>query len=166
MTTRMADIIILGLALAAGATVPSLIVSSGDRFTTMLVIIGATAAAIGMNHTIPRRPKLRVEYRNPDADNKPVAWPEAAGGSCSLVVVVVNEGRGRAEAFEVEFDRAGGILYNPSGNLPNRQYLDQTLHPPLFVSGERVLAPHQELRIAKFSPATPRTVSWQQERNI
>lgn len=161
VTTSLADIIILGLAAAAGITVPFLILSSGDRFTTVLVIISATAAAIGMNHTIPRRPKLTVEYQNPDADNKPVAWPEAAGRSCELVVVVVNEGRGSAEAFEVEFESAGGLLYNPSGNMPDRRYLDQTVHPPRFISGERVLAPNQELRIAKFSPATPRTVSWQ-----
>ena len=161
MTTRLADIIILGLAAAAGATVPFLILSSGDRFTTVLVIISATAAAIGMNHTIARRPKLRVEYRNPNADNRPVAWLKTSEISCSLVVVVVNDGRGRAEAFEVEFDKAGERLYNPSGNMPDPRYLDHTVHPSRFISGERVLAPHQELPIAKFSPAIPGTVSWQ-----
>jgi hypothetical protein len=125
--------------------------SGDDRFVAVVVVLTLRAASIAANHAIPRRPRLTVEYRDPQTAQPASLWPRGDGvRSPSVNVYVKNAGRGHAEAVEVRFDRLGAdSVFNESGN--NATDVDVTVHPPRFMGGTRVLGAGEEWAIAHLS---------------
>jgi hypothetical protein len=130
--------------------------SSGEgRFNAVFIVAAAALAAVTLNHTIPRRPRLVVHYRNPEAGGRPVVWPYRHGEpGARLHVIVENRGRGPAEAVEVRFDNLGVSVWNESGNPGNpAAEVDRSLSPPRFEGGLRIVNPGESLTIAALSDA-------------
>jgi hypothetical protein len=123
--------------------------SAADMFVAVMAALTLGAAVIAANHAIVRRPRLRVEYRNPRFGNRAVVGRDGNSGWSGISVVVRNEGRGAAEAVEVRFDRLGASnVFNESGNFS--QFVDDNVHPPRFTSGGRVLNGRQEWVMAQL----------------
>lgn len=146
---------------AATAVLVVVAVAVGD-FAGVFSVVAAGAALVAVNHTVPRRPRLVVEYRNREADGRPEVW---SAGPATLYVHVRNEGRGPAEAVEVRFDGLGAAeVWNETGNPPDRR-LDRTVSPLHYVAGDRVLNPGQEWCIAMLvwradHPLAGGTAAW------
>jgi hypothetical protein len=134
-------------------------------FLTDGAFVGGVIAA---NHSIARRPRLRVEYRNTNVDGQPVTWPHHFNEERpQFHVVLINEGKGFARAFDVRFDSITAHVYNETGNLPDGRYLKTDVSPLRYMGGDQVLAPGDELPLARLvvhpsdhDPGTDLTANW------
>ncbi len=146
-------IVLAGTIAAVGGL--RLATSGEGRFNAVFIVTAAVLAAVTLNHTIPRRPRLVVTYRNPDADGRPVVWPFRHGRpGARLHVIVENRGRGAAEAVEVRFDSLGVNVFNESGTPGDLAAdVDRSLSPARFVGGLRIINPGESLIIGALSDA-------------
>ena len=136
-------VVLAGLALAVATFI---FVSDGPgRFTALVTIfVGILALIPWAASSDPQLPALEVAYRNPDRDGRAVL----DRGASNLQVVVINNGRGTAEAVEVRFGAEGAAVWNESGNGPDPDVLNVAVHPPRFLGRDRVLNPGEEWPIA------------------
>ena len=73
--------------------------SFNEAFLALWAVIAGVTGLIAVNHTIPRKPKLIVEYRNPLGEDKPTVHANEVGGAKNpLLVYVRNDGKSPAEA--------------------------------------------------------------------
>lgn len=119
--------------------------TAGEVYTGVFVILATVGTFMTLNHTVLRRPDLRIEYRNPKAQNRPVI-----DGKFNVLVVLVNDGAGPAEAMEVRFDHLKGKVYNETGNAPDPLHFDLAVDPPRFYGRERVLGSHEEMVLCRL----------------
>ncbi|HEX9993122.1 MAG TPA: hypothetical protein VGB14_09375 [Acidimicrobiales bacterium] len=116
-------------------------------FAGAFAVVAAGASLVAVNHVVPRRPRLVVEYRNPDAGGRPEVW---ADPPCSVHVYVRNDGRGSAEGVEVRFDGLGAATVSNEVGSPPGPALDISTSPLLYTACGRVLNPGQEWCIARL----------------
>jgi hypothetical protein len=144
------DRVTLAATLLLSAASFALFNTSADRFLAIVVVLSLTAAVVAANHSIPRPPRLQVDYREVST-GRPVVWQrDGASADPTVQVSVRNVGRGTAESIEVRFNKLGATnVWNESGNF--NKDVDDSVHPPRFTSGTRVLNPGEEWVIARLS---------------
>jgi hypothetical protein len=148
MSVRAKMFLVLGLGLIPIVGTFGFVQGGGTRFGVIVTIFIGMAALIPWAASADQRPPfLTVEYRNPSRGDAAVVDREAH----DLRVVVVNRGKGPAEAVEVTFDNVGARIWNESGNNPDYTTLDPTVVPPRFLGKDRVLNPGEEWAMALLS---------------
>jgi hypothetical protein len=125
-TARRAACVAIVAAGVVAVAVGLLIARSGEgAFNALFIVVAVILGGVTLNHTIRRRPNARLR------------------------VVVENHGGGDAEAVEVRFAKLGVDVYNETGN--SAADIDDTVSPPRFRGGIRVLAPGESWTIALLS---------------
>lgn len=162
MGTRTKMLIVLGFGLVASIPTFALVSDSGARYGVLVTIFLGMAALIPW--AVPDRPpepSLDVVYRNPDRGGRAVVDSRDS----NLQVVVINNGRGPAEAVEIRFGAQGAQVWNESGNSPDPDTLSVSVHPPRFLGRDRVLSPGDEWPIALLSwyhdARPPKVYEWE-----
>lgn len=127
----------------------------GGFFVGFWAIVAGVTGLIAVNHTVPRRPHLVVEYRNPLAEDRPVVWSRSTDAGkrdkAFLLVYLRNTGRGVARSIEVRFDSGWAThVFNETGNGPDPE-LDTSVSPYQYKARDRVLNPGQEWCIARLT---------------
>ncbi len=144
-------------------------VDPSDVFIGVFAILAAVASAIAANHAVPRTPRLEVQYRNHEAHDRPIYWRARSdvAGSALHVYVCNRSKRASAEAVEARFDRLhANSVWNEAGNPVDPRYVDLSVTPVRFTSGDRILPPGEEWCVARLtwhiygSEDPPPTATW------